>query len=75
MEFDKRIEKTIEGQYRATNYNFMQMGGQGSSRLVLTEIPCAHCKIAHMCSKDPSSVVNPHKCLYLQQWDMSQIKL
>jgi hypothetical protein len=28
-----------------------------------------------MCSKDPSSVVNPHKCLYLQQWDMSQIKL
>ena len=53
MEFDKRIEKTIEGQYRATNYNFLQMGGQGSSRLVFTEIPCAHCKIAHMCSKDP----------------------
>ena len=77
MVFDQRIEQTKEGFYRATNFNFpaslasMKGGMVSSSRIVFTEIPCCHCPLAEQCSAtDPQAVVNPHRCLYLQQWEM-----
>ena len=68
MVFDQRIELTSQGYFRATNYNYPFALG---SRIVFTETPCCHCSLASMCSAtDAQAVVNPNRCVYLQQWEM-----
>jgi len=67
MLYDKRIEETDDGSFKAVDFNFPSslagFGDEMNSRLMFTEIPCAHCPLASKCG--PDKVINPNKCLYL----------
>jgi len=80
MIYDQKLEKTIDGDYKAVDYNYPKSliafgnknenGGPSNnysnSRVVYAEIPCCHCPLSNLCNPtDINAVINPHRCTYL----------
>ena len=75
MMYAQRLERTQDDTFKAVSYNYpnalSSFKNDNSARIVFMETPCAHCSLADQCTaSDPNAVVNPHRCLYMQQWSL-----